>query len=83
MITENDKMRPQDESQKVETSWYVAPKPPVPKGWLVFSEEFVLRVLQGSYSRHRPSPANVCLAGLGADRAGHDGRGTSLLDFDE
>ena len=54
MITENDKMRPQDESQQVEASWYVAPKPPVPKGWLVFSEEFVLRVLQGSYSHHRP-----------------------------
>ena len=47
-------MRPEDEAQQVRESWYVAPKPPVPKGWLVFSEDFVLRVLQRSYSRHEP-----------------------------
>ncbi len=37
------------------SDWYIAPKPPSPKGWLVFSEEFVLRVLQGRYVPQLPA----------------------------
>lgn len=31
----------------VSLSWYIAPKPPPPQGWLVFSRELLLRGLQG------------------------------------
>src|SRR5262245_56412585 len=38
-------------AERARTSWYVAPKPPIPRGWLVYSEGFILRVLQGKYGR--------------------------------
>ena len=41
------------EAEQVSRSWFVAPKPPTPRGWLVFSEEFILRVLQGRYLHHQ------------------------------
>jgi acetyltransferase-like isoleucine patch superfamily enzyme len=55
-------------------SWYVARKPRVPRGWLVYSEGFVLRVLQGKYGRPeavRKTPgwrlvANMLLVLMGA-----------------
>lgn len=40
-----------DEADLVRVDWYIAPKPPAPMGWLVFSEDFVLRVIQGKYGR--------------------------------
>lgn len=55
MVTEDDKMPQYPQAEQVRRSWYIAPKPPVPKGWLVFSEDFVLRVLQGNYSANRPA----------------------------
>ncbi|MCP4592253.1 MAG: hypothetical protein GY842_16085 [bacterium] len=42
------------EAEEVRQSWYVAPKPPPPQGWLVFSEELILRVLQGRYVKQLP-----------------------------
>jgi acetyltransferase-like isoleucine patch superfamily enzyme len=46
---------PIPEAEQVRGSWFVAPKPPAPHGWLVFSEEFILRVLQGRYVQHLPA----------------------------
>lgn len=34
--------------------WYVPPKPTVPTGWLVFSEESILRVMQGTFATDKP-----------------------------
>lgn len=34
------------ESADIAAEWYLVPKPTPPSGWLVFSEDFVLRVLQ-------------------------------------
>lgn len=39
------------DADSLRRSWHVAPKPPPPRGWLVYSETFVLRVLQGRYGR--------------------------------
>lgn len=42
---------PEEESAQVRAGWYIAEKPAPPRGWLVYSEHFVLRVLQGKYAR--------------------------------
>jgi acetyltransferase-like isoleucine patch superfamily enzyme len=45
---------PPNEAASVAAGWYVAPKPPPPTGWLVFSEEYLLRALQGTFSTDKP-----------------------------
>ncbi|MFH0980271.1 MAG: acyltransferase [Planctomycetota bacterium] len=55
MVVEDNKIRWDEESAQVRAAWYIPPKPPAPIGWLVFSEEFVLRVLQGRYTQQLPA----------------------------
>ncbi|MCK4660842.1 MAG: hypothetical protein KAV82_15085 [Phycisphaerae bacterium] len=57
-------MQRQEESEQVRRSWYIAPKPPAPRGWLVFSEEMVLRVLQGRYLQHLPAEKTIPWRGV-------------------
>lgn len=45
--SDHPQLTPEQESSQVAASWYVLPKPPVPAGWLVFSDEFILRGLRG------------------------------------
>lgn len=40
---------PGEEARRVAAGWQVPEKPHVPRGWLVYSESFVLRILQGRY----------------------------------
>ncbi|MGE3180334.1 MAG: hypothetical protein AB7N71_01790 [Phycisphaerae bacterium] len=40
------KSSPVEEAAEIAAQWYIAPKPPGRRGWLVFSEEAILRVLQ-------------------------------------
>jgi acetyltransferase-like isoleucine patch superfamily enzyme len=40
-----------DQAEQVRRGWLILPKPTPPTGWLVYSEAFVLRVLQGKYGR--------------------------------
>lgn len=46
--------KPIDEAVQIAANWYVPPKPPVPTGWLVFSEEYLLRALQGTFATDKP-----------------------------
>lgn len=42
---------PPDEAAQIAALWYVPPKPQVPEGWLVFSDDFILRGLRGDAAR--------------------------------
>ncbi len=46
-MTKAPGLSPQAESAIVGRLWFVAPPPPVPCGWLVYSTDFVLATLQG------------------------------------
>ena len=46
--------KPIDEATQIAADWYVPPKPPVPRGWLVFSENYLLRALQGTFATDKP-----------------------------
>ncbi len=55
MVSDRDPTDRQVESEQIRRSWYIAPKPLAPQGWLVFSEELVLRTLQDRYVRQLPA----------------------------
>jgi acetyltransferase-like isoleucine patch superfamily enzyme len=53
----------EQQSAEVAAQWYVAPKPAPPVGWLVFSDEYILRGLRGEVSASAARPgAGLTLA---------------------
>lgn len=42
------------DASHIEREWYIVEPPPGPRGWLVFSEDAVLRVLQKKRESHEP-----------------------------
>ncbi len=46
----------QPSAEELRSAWYIPPKPVPPNDWLVFSQEAMLRVLQGK--REDPGPVN-------------------------
>ncbi len=49
---------PAEESAEIARMWYVPPKPPIPAGWLVFSEDFILRALRGDVAHTQSQPTS-------------------------
>ncbi len=56
MAVEPRQLTPEQESAAIAASWYTLPKPPIPHGWLVFSEEYILRGLRGDVAGRMGAP---------------------------
>lgn len=52
------------EAQRIADMWYVAPLPEAPRGWLVFNQDYVLRVLRGDVAGAQSPAAGAGLRAL-------------------
>lgn len=47
MVTETRFSPMTEDGATIAQMWYTAPRPPVPRGWLVYSQDFILAAMQG------------------------------------
>ncbi len=62
IVTQTQTLTPEQQAAAIEASWYTPPKPEIPSGWLVFSEEYILRGLRGDVAGRMGKPGPLLYA---------------------
>lgn len=63
-VLEPRMLSPEQQSAAIAATWTTHPKPPIPSGWLVFSEEYIIRGLRGDVVGRMGKPGPLLRAAV-------------------